>query len=363
MNIGIDITPAAYGTGVSDYTVNLVRCLAKIDPSNTYTLFGSTMRRNPTLSSLFPRAKLFPFPPRALHLLWNKMHIYNIDNLIGHTDVFHSSDWLQPPTSAVKVTTVHDLSPFLYPREMRSGGLRDIKSVHTARMHWVVKECNKIICVSRSTARELYKLFPIPANRIDVIYEALPDRFCYQPTPAENISIKQKYGLDDYILAVGTTQPRKNIPRLVKAFLDWQEKLKLPQKLVIVGGQGWGMTGIPASDKIIFTGYHSDKDLCCLFSQATVFAYPSLHEGFGLPILISFYHRVPVVTSNISSMPEVAGNAAILINPESEKEIAQGIRQAMNQHKHLVTEGNKQLSRFSWDATARETLTLYNSLC
>lgn len=363
MKIGIDISPAVYGTGVSDYTINLVQSLMQTDPDNSYVLFGSSLRRVGDLAAIFPQAKLFRLPPMGLHFLWNVLHTGNIENFIGSVDVFHSSDWVQPPSRCPAVTTVHDLSPFLYPSEMKSGFIRNINSVHSARMRWVVKECKKIICVSKSTAGELQKLFPVPDSNIEIIPEALPTRFDIDPDLALASSMVTKYGLSDFLMTIGTNQPRKNIPRLVKAFLAFKKQYRLPEKLVIVGGQGWGTTDIPDSPDIVFTGYLSDAELVALLSRASAFVYPSLHEGFGLPVLVAFRQKVPVITSAVSSLPEVAGDAAVLVDPKDEESIAMGISLGIKDKNKLIPKGTEQLARFSWQETARRTLMVYSSVC
>lgn len=363
MKIGIDVSQAIFGSGVSDYTIDLVHAIQSTDPTNDYLLFGSSLRRLGDIRRLFPEAKTFRFPPMLLHYLWNYLHIVNIENLIGQVDIFHSSDWVEPPASCPKVTTVHDLSPFLFPQEMSSGQFRNISLVHSARMNWVVKECRKIICVSESTASELKTIFKVHSDRIEVIPEALPTRFSFHPTLQEIKHFKEFYHLTDYLLAIGTPQPRKNITRLVTAYLQFASQLRLPEKLVVIGGHGWGMTNIPVHPQIIFTGYLPDKDTAALLAGAKAFAYPSLHEGFGLPILNAFFHQVPVVTSNISSMPEVAGNAAILVDPEDEESIAHGLAQAIKNRKMLIQAGTQRLAEFSWEKAARQTLMVYSQLC
>jgi glycosyltransferase involved in cell wall biosynthesis len=363
MKIGIDISQAVFNTGVSDYTIDLVHALKTVDPTNDYVLFGASLRRLTDLRKLFPEARLYHLPPMLLHYLWNYLHVVNIESLIGEVDVFHSSDWSQPPSSAPAVTTIHDLSPFLYPGEMSSGAFRNITQVHAARMNWVVRECKKIICVSQSTASDLQRLFKVSSDTIAVIPEALPTRFHIHPTPGEIKTTKSKYHLGKYILAIGTPQPRKNITRLVKAYLQFKDKYRLPDTLVIVGGNGWGITDIPTDPAIVFTGFIPDIEVASLLTGAEAFTFPSLHEGFGLPILMGFFHQVPVVTSDISSMPEVAGDAAVLVNPKDEESIAAGISQAISNRKKLVVAGNARLEHFSWSDAAGKTLMVYSQLC
>jgi glycosyltransferase involved in cell wall biosynthesis len=363
MRIGIDVSQAIFGTGVSDYVINLVDAILKADPTNEYVLFGASLRRQGDIKKLFPDAKILRFPPMLLHYLWNYLHVVNVESFTGDLDVFHTSDWVEPPSSSAKVTTVHDLSPFLFPEEMRSGAFRNIAAVHAARMNWVARESFRIICVSQSTAMELTQLFKINSDRIVVIPEALPSRFESHPASSEIDSVKKEFGLHDYVLAVGTPQPRKNIPRLISAYLTHSQKLRLPEKLVIVGGNGWGMADIPVSNKVLFTGYLPDQKVSALMAGSSALAFPSLHEGFGLPILLGFYHKTPVVTSNLSSMPEVAGEAAILVDPKSEESIAHGLAQAIKDRKKLISLGTNRLSQFSWQRAAQETLTVYSQIC
>ncbi len=363
MKIGIDISQAIFGTGVSDYVINLVEKLPVADPTNEYVLFGSSMRRAGDIKKLFPTAKTYHIPPTLLHYLWNHLHVINIENFTGDVDVFHSSDWAEPPASSPKVTTVHDLSPFLYPGEMKSPDFRDIPAVHKARMNWVVRESARIICVSESTAAKLIQLFKVNPDRISVIPEALPKRYEFRPTLAEISAVKKEFGLTSYIMAVGTPNPRKNIPRLVSAFLKYHKKLRLPEKLIVVGGHGWGLSGIPTSPQVIFPGYLSDFKVAGLMAGCSALSYASLHEGFGLPILLGFHHQIPVVTSNVSSMPEVAGDAAVLVDPTSEESIAHGLAEAIKNRKQLAVRGEKRLAQYSWGRTARETLLVYSQVC
>lgn len=318
MKIGIDVSQAIYETGVSDYVINLVQHL----PPDILVPFGFSLRRR--------QDHFFPFPPTLMHYLWNRLHLVNVETFTGPINIYHSSDWTQGPSKAKKVTTIHDLSPFLYPTETDP----QIVEVHTRRMKWVVKECDQIICVSQNTADDLKRLFGVNDDRIKIIYEALPARYQLKPQVT-------KY--TNYILTIGARQPRKNIDRLKKACELLQQKL-------IVVGEG--------SD----IGYVSDQDLVNYLAGASAFVYPSLYEGFGLPILGAFYHGVPVACSNTSSLPEVAGDAAVYFDPLDEEAMAKAITEAVSRRQGLVAAGKKQLAKFSWGKTARETMSIYKSL-
>ncbi len=327
MKVGIDISQAIYGTGVSDYLIGLVNHLPQLE----FKLWGGSLRRGSELKALFPQASIAPLPPTAAHWLWNVGHVVPIEWLVGKVDIWHSSDWAQPPTQAHKVTTVHDLAAFLYPSEMDP----QIVAVQRARMEWVIKEVEQIICVSQNTANDLKRLFAVPDERIKVIYEALPERFKLKPQITKQAN---------YVFAIGARQPRKNIDRLNKACA------RIGQKLIIVG----------EGSEI---GYVSDQQLVDLLAGAQAFVFPSIYEGFGLPILGAFHHAVPVACSNTSSLPEVAGDAAQYFDPLDEEDMAQAISQAIINKEKLITAGKKQLAKFSWENTAAQTYQVYQSLC
>jgi len=330
MRVGFDVSQAIFGTGVSDYTIDLFKALEKNFTQDQFLPIGFSLRRQKEIKKLFLNAKTFPIPPTALDFLWNRWHILDIDQFTGPIDVYHSSDWTQGPSAAKIITTIHDLAPILYPGEHDP----QIVAVHKRRLNWVAKESDAVICVSHNTARDFSRLYSYPASKIHVIYEGLPSRFLHKPQ-------KNKEG--DYVLAIGARQPRKNIYRLMSVFEKYQKRYNLP-KLIIIGEGG--------------IGYVSDQKLVDLMAHAKCFVYPSLYEGFGLPILGAFYHQVPVACSDIAPFQEVAGNAAVYFDPLSEKKIAAGIAEAISKK----ISGVPRLTRFSWDKTAYETMKVYRSL-
>jgi len=293
-----------------------------------------------------------------MHYLWNILHLYPVENFLGKMDVFHSSDWTQPPSDAPSVTTIHDLSPMLFPQEMG----KKITSVHKARLSWVIKECQKIICVSKSTAGDMKQLFNLEDSRMIVVPEALPKRFDLSPTVASVTGTKSKWQLEDYIIAVGSRQPRKNYVRLANSFLNFKSKYRLPGQLVIVGGGGWG-DKIPRHASIVQTGFLPDNEVLALVKGARALVVSSIYEGFGLPILLAWRQGVPVAVSDISSLPEVVGNAGILFDPMDEESIASGISLSIKKDSLLIPAATKRLGLFSWEETAKKTLSVYQSLC
>jgi glycosyltransferase involved in cell wall biosynthesis len=353
MKIAIDITQVIYETGVSVYTRELVANLVKLYPENEYVLFGGSLRRGGELREFakkFSKARsvITPISPTVADILWNRLHILNIEKFVGKVDVFHSSDWAEPPARASKITTIHDLSFVHYPKFTDP----KVLATHKRRLYWVKKESAAVIVPSEATKKDAIKL-GISAKKIHVIPEALSSIYKKQPK-SEVDRVRKKYRITGrYALAVGAS-PRKNIARIINAF----EKAKADTGLEKLAVVGRGPLSAPKKG-VLFLGHVETADLPVLYSGASIFIYTSLYEGFGLPILEAFKCETPVVTSNISSMPEVAGGAAILVNPESIEEISDGILEALNKKKDLVKKGKERVKKFSWEETAKKTMGVY----
>lgn len=354
MKIAIDISPIVYGTGVSRYTQNLVSHLLKIDNRNDFILFGGSLRRQNelrkfclTLKGNFTD-KILPLPPTLADIIWNKLHFIPIERFVGAVNVFHSSDWTQPPSKAFKVTTIHDLIPLKFPQLSEP----KIISAHKLRLKWIAKEVDRVIVPSKVVADDVENV-GIKREKIRVIPEAT-DPALKKAGEAEVDQIKAKFMIaGKYLLAIGVN-PRKNTDRIIKAY----EKIKsdLGLKLVIVGHK---YIDYPPMRGIIFTGHISDTDLKCLYSGAEALVYPSLDEGFGLPILEAYALKLPVITSNLGSMAELAKGTGITVNPTDVDSISQGIRVALKNKKSLIAKGRKKIKLFSWDIAAKKTLDVY----
>ena len=352
MKIGIDVSQLAYpGTGVATYTQNLVENLLKIDKKNEYLLFFSSLRKKTqSLNLKMQNAKLktYPIPPLFWELFWNKLHRLPIEIFTGKLDVLHTSDWLEPPSRAVKVTTVHDLAVYKYPESFAVRGGHDIVANQKRKLTWVKKESKLIIAVSENTKKDLVEVLGIEPERIRVIYEAAD--------PIYKETKDKKSARRPYVLMMGGGA-RKNLARAVEAF----GLLKTDSEMVVVGrGEGLEVSRFKDLNKNLkILGYVSKEKLRDLYFGAEVFVYPSLHEGFGLPVLEAMACGCPVVTSNVSSLPEVAGGTAVLVNPLDIEDIAKGIRIAMNSRVELRKKGLEQVKKFDWEKTARQTLAVY----
>ncbi len=353
MKIAIDISQTIYGTGVSEYTKNLVRNVLLADKKNSYLLFGGSLRRREDLLNLFPEAKIFPIPPAFADVLWNRLHIFPIEKLIGQVDVLHTSDWCEPPSSAFKVTTVHDLAPFLYPNLFPRDVLRNIVEVHKRKLNWVRSESKRIIVPTLATKSDLVKL-GFNQDIIRVVPEGVA-QFFKRAQGQEILAVRRKYKIHGkYVLGVGM-DPRKNTDRIIKSFELAAAGRDI--KMVFVGQPKYLKVKISRNIRIL--GHVSQSDLVALYSGAEVLVYASLYEGFGLPILEAMACGCPVITSNVSSMAEVAGNAAILVDPMSTDSIKEGIDKALRGAKSYVEKGYKRAKEFSWQKAAGDTLKVY----
>ena len=264
--IGIDVSQTVYeGTGVGNYYRQLWERLPQLDKENEYIFFGSSLRRR--------KKGFWPFPPTFLDLLWNQWHVLPVENLTGKLDIFHSSDWTQPPTKAKKVTTIFDLVVYKYPESSHS----KIVATQKRRLEWVKKEVDKIITISQSSKKDIVEIFGIPEEKITVTYLA--------PSLGPIIpGIRKKYSLNKpFILALGTREPRKNLARLIEAFKKLDRK---DYDLVVVGKYGWGGGELRVNkEEVRMLEYIPEGDKLALLAEARALVYPSLYEGFGLPVV------------------------------------------------------------------------------
>ncbi|MDQ3239206.1 MAG: glycosyltransferase family 4 protein [bacterium] len=384
MKICIDISQAVYeGTGSGRYVIELVKNLLLIDPENEYVLFGSAMRKNQSLLAILDHfksldsnkkvsVKNFTYPPKFFEIIWNKFNILKIERFVGEVDIVHSSDWTQPPTRAVTVTTVHDLIPFLFEEYVHPRILK----AHKARWKWIQNSNVYIIVDALSTKKDIIEKFAISDERIAVVPLACDERFFEfgeknikgLPIDDEINNVLRKYNVNckNYILSVGTLEPRKNIHKLIEAYSNLCEQTRSQYPLLIVGKKSWDGE-IPNCEGVHFTGYISDDVLPLIYAGAKCFIMPSLYEGFGLPMLEAMASGTAVICSNNSSLIEIGGQDVHYIeNPKS----AESIRVVLEHV--LQTEGSDNLIEinaaylrartFSWKRTAMETLDVYNRL-
>jgi glycosyltransferase involved in cell wall biosynthesis len=283
----------------------------------------------------------------------------------ARASLLHVNYVLPPVCPCPGVTTVHDLSYALFPDDAPP---RD-KLVLGRLLPMSVRKAKAVIVVSQNTRKDIVQRFRVPDERINVIYEAAPPHIRRVTTVDELERVRARYGIKgDFVLAVGNLQPRKNLSRLVEAFAVVRRS-RVPAQLAIVGQARWreseamrlvqerGLT-----KDVIFTGYVPDADLPGLYSGAAAFAYPSLYEGFGLPVLEAMTCGAPVITSNTSSLPEVAGDAALQVDPTSVRALAEAMQAILTQGDlatRLSQRGLRRAAMFSWERAAQQTLEVY----
>jgi glycosyltransferase involved in cell wall biosynthesis len=345
--------------------------LLAVDSENEYLAFYNRpgeARVDPPLDRL-PRltTNLATKPWRMSALLAHFARIPQ-DRIFPGVDLFHATDHLLPRLSRVRsVFTLHDLVFCFYPQTHKPLN----RWFLTLMMPRFLRAADAVIAVSESTKRDAMQTYDLDEAKIKVIYEGVNPRF-RRSSPGVISSVLHKYDLRErYILSVGTIEPRKNLTSLLEAYVAIRNQ-DSQLKLVIVGKRGWLYEGffrrlseLGLENEVIFPGFVPDEDLPALYSATDLFVFPSLYEGFGLPVLEAMACGAPVVTSNTSSLPEVAGEAALLVDPNSVEALARAMRDVLDNRalRHdLRARGPKQAAKFSWEKAARETLTIYTSL-
>lgn len=367
MKIGIDIRSLEWlkdMAGLYQYTSNLVANLLSIDSQNEYLLFSSRRGGDGT-----PQRFLRKFPARLGKLLLEDLAV-PLEFVLGKTDVFHGPCFYCPRSLRAKlVVTVHDMMPFRHPEYLRSDWVSSLKRT----MEGSSSRADSVIAVSEFTKGEICELFKIREERIRVIYNGVAPIY-YPRTDRNQLEIiKKKYGIPGpYFLFVGAIEPKKNIAALIDAWTALRSSTHYQYPLVLVGNKGWYFEKLQKDihhhlvrKDIICTGSIVSDDLPYLYSGAEAFIMPSLYEGFGIPVIEAMACGTPVITSNRASMPEIAADAALLVDPLSVEDIAgamQVIASDPTRRDKLVQTGLERAKEFSWEKTARETLSLYQTL-
>ena len=289
-------------------------------------------------------------------------------------DIFHGMDHVGIPLvgrSGKYVVTVHDVIPLILP-ETFTPRHRLVVRLALARVR---RKADLVVVPSHAVKRDVVRRVGLPEDRVVVTHEGCEPRFRPVRSAAARRDVAARYGLPPrYVLAVGTLEPRKNLTTLLEAFarLRRDGEVDADLRLVLAGARGWldepifaTVRSLGLEDAVRFTGFVDDADLPAVYSGAALFVFPSLHEGFGLPLLEAMACGVPVVTSNISSMPEVAGDAAVLVDPRDTDGLAAAIARLLRDEAlrdRLREAGIARARQFSWEATARRTLDAYASL-
>lgn len=388
MRIGIDIRGILTGqqSGIEQYTLRILENLLKLDKQNTYVLFYVAYRNLDMafikLTQEYPwlkqanvevRTLKWINAPLLLHAVWKPLNWPKVDKICGGLDVvWLPSPRLLPVSNKCRVViTFHDLVFDLFPQfYTRSSRLWQWQMSYP----YLARTADKLIAVSENTKRDLVRIYHVPENKIEVVYEGVDEKYFVTSSVDEITNVKNKFKITgDYLYYVGSLEPRKNIITAVRALKYLHDKSPHSDKikLVISSGKSWlatpVFTEIEKLDlelEVIFTGPVSEKDKIALLSGAKLFIFPSLYEGFGLPVLEAMAAGVPVVTSNNSSLPEVVANAGEMINPLDQTQINLAVEKILTRPdlaQSLVAKGKMQAKKFNWEVAAKATLKILSN--
>ncbi len=366
MRIGIDARLVFYNrAGIGQYILRLVEALAQLHAEDEFVLLQSRKDKSTIINSNgFVRKSLWTpshnrFEQFALSFEISRLNL----------DLLHSPDFIPPfRRNCRSVITIHDLAFLLYPHFLTKESARYYGQIDQA---W--RRTDHIIAVSEATKQDSIKLLGVPEKKITVIHEAANPM--YRPLPPDEARqyVRQRYKLDrDYILFVSTIEPRKNLPGLLRAYQHLCDKYKRDELLVLAGAKGWlweevyeTVDRLNLEDRVVFLGRVPSADLVYLYNAARVLVHPSFYEGFGLTPLEAMSCGTPVIVSNTAALPEVVGDAGLLINPHDTEELAVSMWRVLTEEplrQELVEKGLKRAASFSWLDAARKTLEVYHKV-
>ena len=349
MRIAVDVSPLSHPpTGIGNYIRGSLAGLAVAAGSeHDIVAFAPTSLKGPerirqVLTGIPVTTRLWPLPAsHAVRTAWSIVGHPAAERLLGSFDALLTTDWMTPPQrSGLRATTIHDLNPLHHPEWCTPRTI----AMHRRKDADAVDACDVIFANSRYTADDVAATLGIEDERLVVAHPGVRDEFVPEGKSAE-------FGAP-YVLGVGTLEPRKNLERLVEA---WR-LLGTDHRLVLVGGAGWGEQPGLDDDGIVLPGYVPDDALPALYRGADVYVYPSLFEGFGIPVVEAMACGTPVVVSNHPSLDEACGEAAIRVDPHDPESIAAGISEALTRHDELARVGLEHAAQFSWRATGETML-------
>ena len=366
----LSLTQTYRGAGINGYIYQLLRHLP--------AAVGDEARQPPLHFTAYLHDPAYDAPSglNVCRSRWDTRHpirriLWEQTQLAIHTgriDLLHGLAFAAPLAARCPaVITVHDLSFLKYP-----GAFRRFNRIYLSLMtKAATRRAARVIAASESTRRDVISLCGVPADRVVTVPNGVTEAFC-PAAPAEVAAFREQRGLPArYILFLGTLEPRKNLVRLIEAFALWHRTSRQPVKLVIAGGKGWFYKQIFARaveldlvDDVIFPGFVPTEELVWYYRAAELFVYPSLFEGFGLPVLEAMASGTPTITSQASSLPEVAGDAALLVDPENIQALADAIERVLEDAalaEQMRAAGLRRAARFSWARTAAETVDVYRA--
>jgi glycosyltransferase involved in cell wall biosynthesis len=383
MKIAIDAFPAMVRrSGIGYYTMHLISMMAALAPQNDYylcdPLFGRSAMTVVRMDKELRNAKDFfrisgvPFPFVTLARLFffvGKVLSGKLATL-REVDIYFGTDYRAVFREGMKTAIViHDMVHEIYPEFIEERTLRYLRR----NLRDLAGRSDLLIADSESTRKDIVAHLDVPSGKVRVVHLGVDKRFKPINDPGRLAAVRKRYALPErFILYTGTVEPRKNIEGLIRAYAMLYGEDNIPQHLVIAGGAGWKTKAVPPlirsfdiNERVRFTGYVKEDDLPAVYSLGDLFVFPSFYEGFGLPVLEAMACGVPVVTSNVSSLPEVAGDAAVPVDPHSVEDIARGMRLLLyddDMRAACIEKGLERARLFTWEKCARETMAALEEL-
>jgi len=364
VRIGIDARKL-HDFGIGTYIRNLLRHLARIDRETEFVVFcrpgdaaqistlGENFRGVPETAGNYSISEQLRLPMAARR---------------EGVALFHAPHYVLPPLLGCKsVVTIHDCIHLMFPQYLPN---RMALAYASTSIRLAARRATRVLTVSESSKRDILRFVPVPPEKIDVIYNAYDERFGIEPAEEEVVRVRERYQLtDEFVLYAGNVKPHKNLERLIEAF-DLVRRRGLPHlKLVLIGDDISRYTALRRAvhrhqlhKYVRFLGYMPEETLAVMYRLAAVFVFPSLYEGFGLPPIEAMASGTPVVTSNVSSLPEVAGDAALLVDPYDPAAIADGIDRVLRDEslrRDLRVKGLARAKQFSWESSVRRVHDIY----
>jgi glycosyltransferase involved in cell wall biosynthesis len=366
MRVAIDARKL-HDFGIGTYIRNVLRQLARLDQETEFVLLchqpdlGIGAQLGPNFRTVLEPSANYSLREQ-IRVPWTLMR--------ERPDVFHSPHYVLPPAVRCRsVVTIHDTIHLTFPQYLPN---RLAYAYARASMWSAARRSHRILTVSEASKRDILRFFDVPEEKVVVVYNAIDERFSREPDPESVARVRERFQLHQrFVLYVGNIKPHKNLVRLIGAFDAIRRDLD-DVKLLIIGDE---ISKYPALRRAVhehklhkqvrFLGYLPDDTLAILYRLASVFVFPSLYEGFGLPALEAMASGTPVVTSNVSSLPEVAGDAAVLVDPYETASIEEGIRRVLTTPALAAEMRRKGLARareFSWEQSVAKTWNLYREV-
>ncbi len=367
MRIGIDVRKL-HDFGIGTYIRNLLRHLARQDPQTEFILLCRPADCG-IAHTFGPNFRCVPEGARPYSV--REQISVPVDVGRERLDLFHEPHYVLPPlTPGRTIVTIHDCIHLMFPQYLPS---RLSYAYARGAMWAATQRSSRILTVSETSKRDILRFFNVPPDKITVIHNAIDERFWHPPAEEQVVRGRQRYQLDGpFVLYAGNVKPHKNLERLIEAFYRVRKSGFDELKLVIIGDEISKHQALRRTvhrlmlhKHVRFLGFQPDETLAVLYRLAAVFVFPSLYEGFGLPPLEAMASGTPVVTSNVSSLPEVVGDAAILVDPYDAGSIADGIAKVLSDddlRRDLKARGLERARQFSWERSVERVREIYQQV-